>query len=112
MTSYTTKLTEAQAAALETLVRGGTYDLREIPYARFSGARKDHNLTYYTSGKLVVQGKGTRDFVEFVLEPQILGAAKMGYEAVLDPTLLDHGLASMSPARGISLDLFALRPCM
>ncbi len=36
----------------------------------------------------MVQGKGTQEFVEFVLEPQILGEAKLGYEAVLNPELL------------------------
>ncbi len=100
MTSYTTKLSEPQAAALEALVRAGGYTLREVPYARFSGAKKDHNVTYYTSGKLVVQGKGTREFVEFVLEPQILGAAKLGYEAVLDPTLLDPRIGVDESGKG------------
>lgn len=88
MTSYTAKLTEDQAKVLEALIRDGTYELREVPYARFSGARRDHNVTFYTSGKLVVQGKGTPQFVEFVLEPKVLGAARVGYETVLDPTLL------------------------
>lgn len=100
MTSYTAKLTEAQATALEALVRDGSYELRDVPYARFSGARKDHNVTYYTSGKLVVQGKGTREFVEFVLEPQILGAAKLGYETVLDPTLIDPRIGVDESGKG------------
>jgi len=38
--------------------------------------------------KLVVQGKGTQEFVEFVLEPQILQEARLGYEAILNPDLL------------------------
>lgn len=100
MTSYTTKLTEEQAATLEALVRGGDYELREVPHARFSGAKRDHNLTFYTSGKLVVQGKGTKDFVEFVLEPQILGTAKLGYETVLDPTLMDPRIGVDESGKG------------
>jgi ribonuclease HIII len=36
----------------------------------------------------VVQGKGTREFVEFVLEPLILKEAQLGYEEVLNPDLL------------------------
>jgi len=35
-----------------------------------------------------VQGKGTQEFVEFVLEPEILKQAKLGYETVLNPDLL------------------------
>ena len=45
-------------------------------------------MVFYESGKLVVQGKGTQEFVEFVLEPEILQEARLGYEAVLNPDLL------------------------
>ncbi len=100
MTSYTHKLTPEQAATLERLVRDGGYELRAVPYAEFSGVKKDHQVTYYTSGKLVVQGKGTKDFVEFVLEPQVLGAAMLGYETVLDPTLLDPRIGVDESGKG------------
>src|SRR5205814_3222051 len=46
------------------------------------------NVVFYESGKLVVQGKGTQEFVEFVLEPEILKEARLGYETVLNPELL------------------------
>ena len=88
LTSYTCKLTDAQATALEAHLRGHDYVFREVPYARFAGEREKVNVTFYESGKLVVQGKGTQDFVEFVLEPLILKAVKLGYEAVLNPELL------------------------
>ena len=100
MTSYTHQLSPEQAATLEALVRNGGYVMREVPYARFSGAKTDHNVTFYTSGKLVVQGKGTKDFVEFVLEPQVLGAATLGYETVLDPTLLDPRIGVDESGKG------------
>ena len=45
-------------------------------------------MVFYESGKLVVQGKGTQEFVEFLLEPEILGQARVGYETVLNPELL------------------------
>jgi ribonuclease HIII len=88
LTSYTNKLSPEQAQVLEKLVKTGGYELRDVPYARFSGVKKDHNVTFYESGKLVVQGKGTKDFVEFVLEPQVLLEAKVGYETVLNPELI------------------------
>jgi len=88
LTSYTVKLTAEQASRLESIVRDGTFELRDVPYAHFSGVRKDFNVTYYESGKLVVQGKGTREFVEFVLEPQVLQEARVGYEEELNPELL------------------------
>ncbi len=61
---------------------------REVPYARFAGEKDKVNVVFYESGKLVVQGKGAQEFVEFVLEPQILKKAELGYEEVLNPDLL------------------------
>src|SRR5579862_5191172 len=88
LTIYTCKLTEPQAAALETHLRGNDFKFREVPYARFAGEKEKTNVVFYESGKLVVQGKGTQDFVEFVLEPLILQAVKLGYETILNPELL------------------------
>jgi ribonuclease HIII len=88
LTSYTCKLTDAQAAALEEHLRGNGFIFRQVPYARFAGEKEKTNVVFYESGKLVVQGKGTQDFVEFVLEPKILREVKLGYETILNPDLL------------------------
>ena len=88
LTSYTAKLDAEQAAALERHLREGGFKPREVPYAKFAGEKDKLNVVFYTSGKLVVQGKGTQEFVEFVLEPEILKQAQLGYEAVLNPELL------------------------
>jgi ribonuclease HIII len=88
LTSYTSKLTDPQAAALRTWLQAHHYKFREVPYARFAAEKEKTNLVFYESGKLVVQGKGTQEFVEFVLEPEILQEARLGYEAVLNPDLL------------------------
>ena len=88
LTSYTTKLSDAQAQALKEYLEAHDFEFREVPYARYSAVTKTYNVTFYESGKLVVQGKGTQEFIEFVLEPQILKEARLGYEAVLNPDLL------------------------
>jgi ribonuclease HIII len=88
LTSYTGKLTDEQADALKTYLHAHHYEFRQVPYARFAAEKEKTNLVFYESGKLVVQGKGTQEFVEFVLEPQILQEARLGYEAVLNPDLL------------------------
>jgi len=88
LTSYTCQLTGAQASALEGHLRGQDFKFRAVPYARFAGEKEKTNVVFYESGKLVVQGKGTQDFVEFVLEPKILQEVKLGYETVLNPELL------------------------
>src|SRR5499425_1088540 len=88
LTSYTCKLTDAQATALRQLIEAQNSRFREVPYARFAAEKDKVNVVFYESGKLVLQGKGTQEFIEFVLEPEILKEAKLGYEAVLNPELL------------------------
>lgn len=88
LTSYTCKLTEEQAAALKSCLDARHFAPRTVPYARFAGEKDKTNVVFYESGKLVLQGKGTQEFVEFVLEPEVLQQAKLGYEAVLNPELL------------------------
>lgn len=88
LTIYTCKLTEEQAATLKSCLEARNYSFREVPYARFAGEKEKTNVVFYESGKLVVQGKGTQEFVEFVLEPEVLKQARLGYEAVLNPDLL------------------------
>jgi ribonuclease HIII len=93
-------LTDAQAAALKEYLQSHGYEFREVPYARFAGAKKDLNAVFYESGKLVLQGKGTQEFIEFVLEPEILREAKLGYEAVLNPELLAPRLGVDESGKG------------
>jgi ribonuclease HIII len=88
LTSYTCKLTDEQAATLKSCLDARNFTPREVPYARFAGEKDKTNVVFYDSGKLVVQGKGTQEFIEFVLEPEVLKQAKLGYEAVLNPELL------------------------
>jgi ribonuclease HIII len=89
LTSYTCKLTDEQAGVLRSWLEGHNYKFREAPpYSRFAAEKEKTNVVFYESGKLVVQGKGTQEFIEFVLEPEILQEARMGYEAVLNPDLL------------------------
>lgn len=88
ITSYTCKLTEEQAAALEACLKARHYAFRDVPYARFAAEKEGTQVVFYNSGKLVVQGKGTEDFIQFLLEPEVLREARFGYEAVLDPERL------------------------
>ena len=88
LTSYTSTLAEPEARALENYLREHGYEFRQVPHARFAAEKEKVNVVLYYSGKLVVQGKGTQEFVEFVLEPGILKQARLGYETVLNPDLL------------------------
>lgn len=84
-TSFTFELSEIQQAAAIALLETGNYRPATVPYATIAADGTDCRIVLYQSGKLVVQGKGAQDFVTFVLEPQVLMEAKVGYEEVLNP---------------------------
>ena len=64
------------------------WDFEPKPYTLYYGRKGKVNVAVYEKGpKVVVQGKGTEEFVTFRLEPEILGAAKLGYEEVLAPEM-------------------------
>ena len=88
LSSHTCKLTDEQASALLAALRARNWKFREVPYARFAAESEKVNVVFYESGKLVVQGKGMKEFIEFLLEPEILKQARLGYETVLNPDLL------------------------
>jgi ribonuclease HIII len=83
--SFTFELSAGQQTALTETLREGNYKPATVPYAKIAADGDHFRVVLYTSGKLVVQGKGAQDFVTFVLEPQILLAAQIGYESILNP---------------------------
>ena len=85
---HTCKLTPEQASSLKAFLEQAGFAFREVPHAAFAADKGNVGVVFYISGKLVVQGKETREFVEFVLEPEILKEARLGYETVLNPELL------------------------
>jgi ribonuclease HIII len=84
-TSYTVKLTPAQQEAAARILREGNYRLRRVEHATAAAEGPDCQIVLYRSGKCLVQGKGAADWITFVLEPQVLGEARLGYEDVLNP---------------------------
>jgi ribonuclease HIII len=97
---HTCKLTDAQASALDAALRARDWKPRTVPYARFAYESDKCNIVFYESGKLVVQGKGTQEFIEFVLEPEILKEVKLGYETILNPELLKPRLGVDESGKG------------
>lgn len=61
------------------------FEFRAVPHARFAAGKDRVQVVAYESGKCVIQGKGLKEFVEFVLEPEITGQARLGYDEVHHP---------------------------
>jgi ribonuclease HIII len=101
-TSYTCKLDAGKIPQLKRDLEARGFMFRDVPYAHFGAEHRGEKVSVamYTSGKLVVQGKGTTDFVQFYLEPQLLGEAKLGYEHILDPTMLEPRIGVDESGKG------------
>ena len=86
-------LTDAQAGRLESILEEKGFERREVPYARFSFAGPSLLATVYEKkNKLLLQGKGTDDFIEFTLEPQVTGV-------LAQPEEMEEGCGFVPPLR-------------
>jgi len=83
---YTSPLTTAQADKLKAIFKRDDWEFTPKPYTLFYAQKNKLTVAVYEKGpKVVVQGKGTEEFVQFTLEPEVLGEAKLGYEEVHNP---------------------------
>ena len=85
ITSYTAKLTDEQIRQVRAYCEERAWERFEVAYAHFAYKGAKVNVTAYTSGKVVVAGKETEDFVVNFLEPDVLKKASLGYDDVLHP---------------------------
>jgi ribonuclease HIII len=101
-TSYTCLLDADKIPQLKRDLQARGFEFRDVPYAHFGALSESEkvNVVVYTSGKLVIQGKGTTDFIQFYLEPQLLGEARLGYEHILDPTMLERRIGVDESGKG------------
>jgi ribonuclease HIII len=88
ITTYTHALTKQQGIHLHEHLQQKQYEFRQVPFAQYAAKKAKTNVVFYNSGKLVIQGKGTQEFVEYELEPLILKRVELGYEETLNPSLL------------------------
>lgn len=85
LSTYTAKLDDAQMTRLRAALVSRGWDAFEVAYARFAFKGNDCNVTAYESGKVVIAGKGTEEFVTMTLEPEITLSPKLGYDEALHP---------------------------
>jgi ribonuclease HIII len=99
---YTLTLPADKIPQLKADLEARGYNLRDVEYAHFGAEHRGErvNVVMYRSSKLVIQGKGTTDFVQFYLEPVLLGEVKLGYEHILDPTMLESRIGVDESGKG------------
>ena len=85
LSTYTIKLDHEQMRILRAACEAKSWEPFEVAYTHFAFKGPNVNVSAYTSGKVVVAGKGTEEFVQNVIEPEVTGQARLGYDAVLHP---------------------------
>jgi ribonuclease HIII len=98
--SFTFKITAAQAEKLRGLLEAQSFTFRDVPYTIFGAQKLKLTVNAYTSGKLLVQGRGAKEFVEFTIEPEIIGEAKLGYDEVHNPEMFQPHLGIDESGKG------------
>jgi len=90
MNSYTHLLTDDQVRNLRALLEDLGFEFSPKPWTIFFAQRNKLSVAVYEKGpKILLQGKGVEEFVQFELEPKILGEAKLGYEEVHSPEMFE-----------------------
>src|SRR5213594_3278598 len=90
MNSYTHPLTKEQATKLRALLEELGFAFSPKEWTIFFAQKNKLSVAVYEKGpKILVQGRGVEEFVQFELEPKILGEAKLGYEEVHSPEMFE-----------------------
>jgi ribonuclease HIII len=90
MNSYTHPLSLGQATKLRLLLEELGFEFSPKEYTLFFAQKNRLSVAVYEKGpKVLVQGKRVEEFVQFELEPKILGEAELGYEEVHSPEMFE-----------------------
>jgi ribonuclease HIII len=78
-TIHTCPLSLEQVQKLRTILISRGWEFQVRPYMHFFAQRDKLSVAAYEKGpKIVVQGKGVDDFIEFILEPELVGVSAPG----------------------------------
>lgn len=83
-TLYTITLEPDQLQKLEAICDKRLYGYYHVDHSLFAfkAPYEQVNIVAYKSGKVVIQGKGTESFVQNVLEMEVTGEPRLGYDEV------------------------------
>src|SRR6266853_6696357 len=90
MNSYTHPLSLGQVTKLRALLEKLGFEFSPKEYMLLFAQKNQLRLAVYEKGpKVLVQGRDVEAFVQFELEPKILGEARLGYEEVHSPEMFE-----------------------
>ena len=100
---YTLELRPEEMDKLQDLIESGQigqWSHYEVNYALFAYKGEKVNAVGYKSGKLVISGKKTEEFIQMVIEPQITGIVRLGYDEVNHPEWFELHAGSDESGKG------------
>src|SRR5678815_4405544 len=101
MNSYTHALTEEQVRKLRALLEESGFEFAPKEWTIFFAQKNKLSVAVYEKGpKVLVQGRGVEEFVQFELEPKILEEAKLGYEEVHSPEMFEPNFGIDESGKG------------
>src|SRR5213592_3700995 len=90
MNSYTHPLSLGEVTKLRALLEKLGFEFSPKEYTLVLAQKNKLAVAAYEKGpKVLVQGRGVEEFVQFELEPKVLGEAKLGYEEVHSPEMFE-----------------------
>src|SRR3954453_13739563 len=90
MNSYTHALSHEEVRKLRGLLEESGFEFAPKDWTIFFAQKNKLSVAVYEKGpKVLVQGRGIEEFVQFELEPKVLGEAKLGYEEVHSPEMFE-----------------------
>jgi len=98
--SFTYKLNDIEQEILTGILQAGNYRPTEVPHTSISAKTPDCNINLYKSGKLLIQGKGASEFVEFILEPLVVQSVSLGYEEMVNPEMSEPHMGVDESGKG------------
>ncbi len=101
LNSYTSPIDALKIPLLKALLEERGFEFGSKKYAYFFAKKQNLNVTVYEKGpKVFVQGKETEDFVKFILEPEILGEARLGNEEIHSPDMFEPHIGVDESGKG------------
>src|SRR5881296_3747445 len=90
MNSYTHPLSLGEVTKLRALLEKLGFEFSPKEYTLLFARKNKLSVAVYEKGpKVLVQGRNVEEFVQFELEPKVLGEAKLGYEEVHLPEMFE-----------------------
>lgn len=83
--SYTFKCNGSEKKLLINELNNTKYIKTNVPYTSISVKTDKCIINLYDSNKILIQGKGAKDWINFILEPKIFKRILIGYDSILDP---------------------------